>query len=219
MCRRHLLAIAGVSAGATLLARRPLLAGTSFESITQIDAGVLNVGYAEAGQSNGPVVLLLHGWPYDIHSHFAVAPLLASAGYRVVVPYLRGYGATRFLSGETMRNGQQSAIAVDIIALMDALGIEKAIIADFERKGCPGIYRFAESNGMVCVSGMLYAWRHYANDGIGDRIENHFLPNMFDCTPKRVRHSVLLRITTWPFEGSSSVVENSRPAMGCRPNT
>ena len=104
----------------------------SFETIRQVDAGVLNVGYAEAGPADGPTVILLHGWPYDIHSFVDVAPLLASAGYRVIVPYLRGFGTTQFLSKETFRNGQQSAIAVDIIALMDALKIEKAIIAGFD---------------------------------------------------------------------------------------
>jgi pimeloyl-ACP methyl ester carboxylesterase len=105
---------------------------TSFASLKQIDAGVLNVGYAEAGPADGPVVVLLHGWPYDIHSFVDVAPLLASAGYRVIVPYLRGYGTTRFLSSETVRNGQQSAVAADIIALMDALGIEQATIGGFD---------------------------------------------------------------------------------------
>src|SRR5262249_18554731 len=97
-----------------------------------IEAGVLNVGYAEAGLAGGPVVILLHGWPYDIYSYVDVAPLLASAGYRVIVPYLRGYGTTRFLSHETVRNGQPSALAVDIIALIDALKIEKAIIAAYD---------------------------------------------------------------------------------------
>ena len=98
----------------------------------QIDAGELNVGYAEAGPADGPVVLLLHGWPYDIHSFVDVTPILASAGYRVIVPYLRGYGSTRFLSDETFRNGQPSALAVDVIALMDALRIEKATLAGFD---------------------------------------------------------------------------------------
>ena len=88
----------------------------------------MNVGYAETGPTNGPVVFLLHGWPYDIHTYVDVAPLLASSGYRVIVPYLRGYGTTRFPSSETPRNGQPSAIAVDMIALMDALKIEKATI-------------------------------------------------------------------------------------------
>jgi pimeloyl-ACP methyl ester carboxylesterase len=105
---------------------------TSFASLKQIDAGVLNVGYAEAGPADGSPVILLHGWPYDIYSFVDVAPLLASAGYRVIVPYLRGYGTTRFLSNETVRNGQPSAIAVDIVALMDALKIEKATLAGFD---------------------------------------------------------------------------------------
>ena len=98
---------------------------TSFASLKQVNAGVLNVGYAEAGPADGPAVLLLHGWPYDIHSYVDVAPLLASAGYRVIVPYLRGYGTTRFLSDATPRNGQQSALAVDAIALMDACGVAR----------------------------------------------------------------------------------------------
>ncbi len=105
---------------------------TSFGPLKQIDAGVLNVGYAEAGPGDGPAVILLHGWPYDIHSYVDVAPSLASAGYRVIVPYLRGYGTTRFLSHETPRNGQQSAVAVDIVALMDALKIQQAVIGGFD---------------------------------------------------------------------------------------
>src|SRR5438477_2884112 len=105
---------------------------TSFGQLQQIDAGVLNVGYAEAGPTDGPAVLLLHGWPYDIHSYVDVAPRLSKAGYRVIVPYLRGSGTTRFLSSETFRNGQQSVIALDIIALMDALKIEKAILGGFD---------------------------------------------------------------------------------------
>jgi pimeloyl-ACP methyl ester carboxylesterase len=105
---------------------------TSFPSLKQIDAGLLNVGYAEAGPADGETVILLHGWPYDIYSFVDVAPLLASAGYHVIVPYLRGYGTTRFLSDTTVRNGQPSAIAVDTIALMDALKIEKATLAGFD---------------------------------------------------------------------------------------
>src|ERR1700694_446566 len=103
-----------------------------FPSLQQIDAGVLNVGYAEAGPANGPVVVLLHGWPYDIHSYVDVAPLLASAGYRAIVPYMRGYGSTRFLSSDTVRNGQPSALALDAVAMMDALKIEKAILAGYD---------------------------------------------------------------------------------------
>ena len=105
---------------------------TSFDPLKQIDAGLLNVAYAEAGPADGPAVILLHGWPYDIYSFVDVAPLLASTGYRVIVPYLRGYGATRFLSSETFRNGQQSVVAIDAIALMDALKIEKATMAGFD---------------------------------------------------------------------------------------
>ena len=108
---------------------------TSFSSLKQIDAGLLNVGYAEAGPANGPSVILLQGWPYDIYSYVDVAPLLAAAGYRVIVPYLRGFGSTRFLSKETIRNGQQSAVALDIIALMDALKIQKPIIGGFDWGG------------------------------------------------------------------------------------
>jgi pimeloyl-ACP methyl ester carboxylesterase len=150
--RRRLLVAASASAGAALFAQRPLFAenggnapsaanatanakNTSFGPLKQIDAGLLHVGYAEAGPANGPAVILLQGWPYDIYSYVDVAPLLASAGYRVIVPYLRGYGTTRFLSNETFRNGQQSAVALDIIALMDALKIDKAIFAGFDWGG------------------------------------------------------------------------------------
>jgi hypothetical protein len=96
----------------------------AFDSLKQIDAGVLNVGYAETGPAGGPAVILLHGWPYDIHAFVDVAPILAAKGYRVIMPYLRGFGTTRFLSDATMRNGEQAAIAVDAIALMDALKIK-----------------------------------------------------------------------------------------------
>jgi pimeloyl-ACP methyl ester carboxylesterase len=105
---------------------------TSFGPLKQINAGLLNVGYVDAGPADGPAVLLLHGWPYDIHSYLDVAPLLAAQGYRVIIPYLRGYGTTRFLSDETFRNGQQSVLAVDTIALMDALEIDRAIVAGFD---------------------------------------------------------------------------------------
>jgi pimeloyl-ACP methyl ester carboxylesterase len=153
---------AQVQAGGTTPADPPAIkpgTHTSFGALKQIDAGVLNVGYAEAGPAGGPPVILLHGWPYDIHSYVDVAPLLASAGYRVIVPYLRGYGTTRFLSSETLRNGQPSAIALDIIALMDALKIKKPIIA-----GCDWGARTANiiaalwperCKAMVSVSGYL----------------------------------------------------------------
>ena len=105
---------------------------TSFPEIEQVDAGLLNVGYAEVGPAHGPVVICLHGWPYDIHSYADVAQLLAAEGYRVIVPYLRGYGTTSFLSADTVRNAQQSTFALDLIALMDALRIEKAVLAGFD---------------------------------------------------------------------------------------
>ncbi|WP_262270522.1 alpha/beta fold hydrolase [Microvirga yunnanensis] len=132
---------------------------TSFASLKQVNAGVLNVGYADIAPPNGTPVILLHGWPYDIHTYVDVAPLLAEGGYRVIVPYLRGYGTTRFLSDDTPRNGQQSAIAVDVIALMDALRIEKAVVA-----GCDWGARTANIlaalwpervKAMVSVSGYL----------------------------------------------------------------
>ncbi|MGZ3498636.1 MAG: alpha/beta fold hydrolase [Vulcanimicrobiaceae bacterium] len=132
---------------------------TSFASLKQINAGVLNIGYAEAGPADGPAVVLLHGWPYDIHSYVDVAPLLASAGYRVIVPYLRGYGPTRFLSSGTFRNGQQSVVAVDIINLMDALKIKKTIIGGFDWGSRTAAIMAAlwpeRCNGLVAVSGYL----------------------------------------------------------------
>ncbi|WP_291684806.1 alpha/beta hydrolase [Bradyrhizobium sp.] len=132
---------------------------TSFAPLKQIDAGLLNVGYAEAGPADGPAVILLHGWPYDIYSFVDVAPLLVSAGHRVIVPYLRGYGTTRFLSSETVRNGQQSVVAVDIIALMDALKIQKATIAGFDwgaRTACIIAALWPERcKALVSVSGYL----------------------------------------------------------------
>jgi pimeloyl-ACP methyl ester carboxylesterase len=105
---------------------------TAFGPLKQIEAGLLNVGYAETGPAGGRAVILLHGWPYDIYSYVDVAPILATAGYRVIVPYVRGYGTTRFLSNETFRNGQPSAVALDLIALMDALKINKAVLAGFD---------------------------------------------------------------------------------------
>jgi len=132
---------------------------TSFGPLKQIDAGVLNVGYAEVGHPDGPVVMLLHGWPYDIHAFVDVAPLLASAGYRVIVPHLRGHGTTRFLSDATARNGQQSAVASDIIALMDALKIPVATVAGFDwgaRTACVMAALWPERcKALVSVSGYL----------------------------------------------------------------
>jgi pimeloyl-ACP methyl ester carboxylesterase len=169
--RRHFLGAAAMAVAATQFGLIPSAAAqqsteapltrpaAAFGPLKQIDAGALSVGYAELGPANGPPVILLHGWPYDIHTYVDVAPLLAAKGRRVIVPYLRGYGTTRFLSDETMRNGQQSAIATDIVALMDALGIEKATIG-----GCDWGARTANivaalwperCKAMVSVSGYL----------------------------------------------------------------
>ena len=132
----------------------------SFDNIRQINAGTLNIGYAEAGPKNGPVVILLHGWPYDIYSFAEVTPLLAAAGYRVIVPYLRGYGSTRFLSADTPRNGQQAVVAVDIIALMDALKIDKAIFGGFDW-------------GARTVNIIAALWpRAMQGDGLGERLSD-----------------------------------------------
>jgi len=132
---------------------------SSFSPLRQIDAGVLNVGYVDTGPAEGPVVVLLHGWPYDIHSYIEVCPGLAKAGYRVIVPFLRGFGTTRFLSDETSRSGEQAVLAVDVIALMDALDIENAIVAGFDwgaRTANAVAALWPERcNGLVPVSGYL----------------------------------------------------------------
>jgi pimeloyl-ACP methyl ester carboxylesterase len=135
----------------------------AFADTRHIDAGVLNVGYVEAGLPDGPTVVLLHGWPYDIHSFAEVTPLLAAAGYRVIVPHLRGFGTTRFLSEETFRNGEQAALALDVISLMDALEIEKAIVAGFDWGARTADIVAAlwpeRCTGLVSVSGYLIGSR------------------------------------------------------------
>ena len=134
-------------------------AHTSFGPLKQVDAGLLDVAYAEAGPAGGRPVILLHGWPYDIHSYVDVAPALASAGYRVIVPYLRGYGSTRFLAGDTVRNGQPAALAGDVVDLMDALKIEKAILGGFDWGARTGDIVAAlwpeRCKALVAVSGYL----------------------------------------------------------------
>jgi len=133
--------------------------GAGFGPLKQIDAGDLNVGYVEAGPADGPVVLLLHGWPYDIYSFVDVAPILAAAGYRVIIPYLRGYGTTRIRSEATVRNGEPAALAVDTIALMDALKIKTAVIGGFDwgaRTACIIAALWPERcKALVSVSGYL----------------------------------------------------------------
>jgi pimeloyl-ACP methyl ester carboxylesterase len=165
--RRHFLSAAAATAvGMAIRPAEPLLASSAkpatlhhFKPIKQINAGVLNIGYAEDGPANGQPVILLHGWPYDIHSYVEVTPILAAKGYRVIVPYLRGYGSTSFLSGDTFRNGQQSAVALDIIALMDALEIQKAIIGGFDWGSRTGDIMAVlwpdRVKGQVAVSGYL----------------------------------------------------------------
>jgi pimeloyl-ACP methyl ester carboxylesterase len=132
---------------------------SSFGTVSQVDAGVLNVGYVDAGPSDGPAVVLLHGWPYDIHSYIDVVPLLTAAGRRVIVPYVRGYGTTRFLSEHTPRTGEQAALAVDTIALLDALGIDTAVVAGFDWGARSADIVAAlwpeRCSGLVSVSGYL----------------------------------------------------------------
>jgi pimeloyl-ACP methyl ester carboxylesterase len=140
---------------------------TPFDDVRQIDAGLRNVGYVDLGPADGPAVLLLHGWPYDIHSYVDVAPALAAAGYRAIVPYLRGYGSTRFRSDKTARNGEQAALAVDAIALLDALEIEKALVAGFDwgaRSACIVAALWPERcDGLVSVSGYLIGGQQAGN--------------------------------------------------------
>jgi len=121
-------AFAGLASGTRAATPVP----AAFDAVKQIDAGVLNIGYVEMGPKDGPAVLLLHGWPYDIHAFVEVAPRLAAAGHRVIVPHLRGHGTTRFRSADTPRNGQQAALAMDGIALLDALEIKQAVVAGFD---------------------------------------------------------------------------------------
>jgi pimeloyl-ACP methyl ester carboxylesterase len=133
--RRNFLTISAMTVAATsidFVGKAATTQASAFGPIKQIDAGVLNVGYVDAGPAIGPVVLLLHGWPYDIQSFVDVTPLLTAKGHRVIVPYLRGYGSTKFLSAGTKRNGQQAALAVDAIALLDALKIDKAVVGGFD---------------------------------------------------------------------------------------
>ncbi|SCK22317.1 Pimeloyl-ACP methyl ester carboxylesterase [Variovorax sp. HW608] len=152
--------LSGLLASAAQAAEPARASGqTRFQTLRQIDAGDLNVGYAEAGPADGEPVILLHGWPYDIHTYVDVAPILAAAGHRVIVPYLRGYGSTRFLAAGTPRNGQQAAVAQDIITLMDALKIQRATVAGCDwgaRTACILAALWPERfNALVSVSGYL----------------------------------------------------------------
>ena len=157
--RRQFMGAAALTVAATLAETKGVQVKSSFGPVKQIDAGLLNVGYVEAGPANGRPVILLHGWPYDIYSFVDVAPLLGAKGYRVIVPHLRGYGTTSFLSAGTLRNGQQAVVGVDIINLMDALKIEKAIIGGFDWGGRTANIIAAlwpeRIKAMVSVSGYL----------------------------------------------------------------
>lgn len=159
--RRSLLSAAALAGASSLLARPAFAAPAAggFGELRQLDAGVLSIGFADLGPRNGPPVLLLHGWPYDIHTYEEVAPRLAAAGYRVLVPHLRGYGTTRFLSDATPRNAQQTAIAADAIALLDALGIQQAVVAGCDwgaRTACVMAALWPQRvKALVSVSGYL----------------------------------------------------------------
>jgi pimeloyl-ACP methyl ester carboxylesterase len=158
-----------------LMPARVRVSGNSLDIVKQIDAGVLNVGYAEVGTADGPAVVLLHGWPYDIQSYADVAPLLGAKGYRVIVPHLRGYGTTRFRSSEARRNGQQSALAADIIDLMDALQIRQAVIGGFDwgsrTAGIMGALWPERCKALVCVSGYLIVNRAANQEPLAPRAE------------------------------------------------
>lgn len=178
-------AFVGVAAGSIAAARlglrkpvssaKPVHSSSSFTDIKQINAGALSVGYAESGPADGPPVMLLHGWPYDINSYAVATALLAAKGYRVIVPHLRGYGSTRFLSGDAVRNGQQSAFAQDTIDLLDALGIQRAIIGGFDwgsrTAAIVGALWPERCKALVCVSGYLVVDRVANQEPLPPRAE------------------------------------------------
>ncbi|MGW1001897.1 alpha/beta fold hydrolase [Streptomyces sp. NPDC002520] len=193
---------------------------TSFPTIKQVHAGLLDVGYAELGPAHGPVVICLHGWPYDIHSYVDVAPLLAAEGCRVIVPYLRGHGTTRFLSARTFRNAQQSVIALDIIALMDALRIEKALIAGFDWGSRTGDIMAAlwpeRVRALVSVSGYLITNRKAQLEPIAPEAEHTWWYQYYFATARglkamenpRLRHDLTrfvwrLVSPTWKFDDAT----------------
>ncbi|MEU6840416.1 alpha/beta hydrolase [Streptomyces sp. NPDC046716] len=193
---------------------------TSFPALKQIKAGLLNVGYAELGPQHGPAVVLLHGWPYDIHSYVDVAPLLADQGYRVIVPYLRGHGTTRFLSDRTVRNAQQSVIALDIIALMDALKIQKAVVAGFDWGSRTGDILAAlwpeRVKALVSVSGYLITNRKAQLEPISPTAEHTWWYQYYFATErgkkamerKDLRHDLTKLVwqivsPTWGFDDAT----------------
>ncbi|MFE6888448.1 alpha/beta fold hydrolase [Streptomyces sp. NPDC057694] len=193
---------------------------TTFPALKQIKAGLLNVGYAELGPAHGPAVVLLHGWPYDIHSYADVAPLLADQGYRVIVPYLRGHGTTQFLSSRTARNAQQSVIALDIIALMDALKIHKAVVAGFDWGSRTGDILAAlwpeRVKALVSVSGYLITNRKAQLEPISPTAEHTWWYQYYFATErgkkamerKDLRHDLTKLVwqivsPTWGFDDAT----------------
>jgi pimeloyl-ACP methyl ester carboxylesterase len=201
---------------------------TSFGPLKQIDAGLLNVGYAEAGPVDGPAVILLHGWPYDIYSFVDVTPLLASGGYRVIVPYLRGYGTTRFLSNDTVRNGQPAAIASDTIAFMDALKLEQPVLAGFDW-GARTVNIVSalwpeRCKATVSVSGYLIGNQEAGKMPLPPKAELEWWYQFYFATERgrlgyekyRRDFSKLMSLPKTRFERSDGVVRQERDTRQCR---
>jgi pimeloyl-ACP methyl ester carboxylesterase len=178
-------AVAVAPLGRIAAEERPL---RSFDTLRQIDAGALSVGYAEAGPARGPVVILLHGWPYDIHAFVEVAPLLTAAGHRVIVPHLRGYGSTRFLTSETFRNGQPSALASDVIALMDALEIPQAVLGGFDwgarSAGIVAALWPERCKALVAVSGYLIGSQEAGRNALPPAAEHQWWYQFYFATER-----------------------------------
>ena len=194
----------------------------TFGTLKHIEAGVLNVGYSETGPADGPVVLLLHGWPYDVHTYAEVAPRLEAAGYRVIVPYLRGYGPTRFRSADTFRNGQQSALALDIIALMDALKIRKAIVGGVDWGARTANIMAAlwpeRCKAMVSVSGYLIANRQSAGSPLAPEAEHQWWYQYYFATERATPAMTSIATSSrgssgsWVRRSDGSTTPPSRPA-------
>jgi pimeloyl-ACP methyl ester carboxylesterase len=189
--RRQFLEAAAMSVAAADIARPTHAAAalpSSLGALKRVQAGLLNVGYAETGPSNGPPVLLLHGWPYDIHSFDTVAPLLGAEGFRVIVPYLRGFGSTRFLSTDTVRNGQPAALAADAIALMDALGLESAVLAGFDWGARTADIVAAlwpqRARALVSVSGYLIGSQAAGTQPLAPEAEYQWWYQFYFATPR-----------------------------------
>lgn len=217
------LGVAGKAAAQSAAATLPAVkagTNTSFEALKQVNAGVLDIGYAEAGKADGPVVLLLHGWPYDIYSFVDVAPLLVSAGYRVIVPYLRGYGTTRFLDQATARNGQPSALAADMIALLDALDIEKAVIAGYDWGGRTANIMAAlwpeRCKAMVSVSGYLIGSQEANKKPLPPKAELSWWYQFYFATERGVR---VIKATPMISQSSSGRRRRRSGISTIRPST